>query len=278
MDDPPEAHRCVQAGKMPALPGVASADRVDLPGETWNENCCLRTRIGEIFARACHSWCFAMPRAGEPAAGRTAAGGNPAPRPRRTPSRSLAKVGTGAEDMAEPALVDRPAQAAPPRRAWGSRRRSKSLRDRGKPVRRTRRVDQHHAQDSPGGGRRGHPPGAQPLGRGRSSSRRIEEDADAIAVSSYQGGHVEYFRYMVDMLRERGGVRRCRRCSAAAAGSSFPKRRATCTRTASPVSTPPRTAGTLGLRGMIDDMIARCSPRYAPRGPRAVDPEALAAR
>ena len=48
MDDPPKAHRCVQAGKpapawgrrgMPALPGGASADRVDLPGETQNENC-----------------------------------------------------------------------------------------------------------------------------------------------------------------------------------------------------------------------------------------------
>src|ERR1700756_2653940 len=32
----------------------------------------------------------------------------------------------------------------------------------------------------------------------------IDEDADAIAVSSYQGGHNEYFAYMVDMLRERG--------------------------------------------------------------------------
>jgi methylmalonyl-CoA mutase len=31
----------------------------------------------------------------------------------------------------------------------------------------------------------------------------IQEDADGIAVSSYQGGHNEYFRYMVDMLRER---------------------------------------------------------------------------
>jgi methylmalonyl-CoA mutase cobalamin-binding domain/chain len=30
----------------------------------------------------------------------------------------------------------------------------------------------------------------------------IQEDADAIAVSSYQGGHNEYFAYMVDMLRE----------------------------------------------------------------------------
>ena len=32
----------------------------------------------------------------------------------------------------------------------------------------------------------------------------IEEDADAIAVSSYQGGHVEYFKYMVELLKERG--------------------------------------------------------------------------
>ncbi len=32
----------------------------------------------------------------------------------------------------------------------------------------------------------------------------IQEDADGIAVSSYQGGHNEYFRYMVDMLKELG--------------------------------------------------------------------------
>ena len=31
----------------------------------------------------------------------------------------------------------------------------------------------------------------------------LQEDADGIALSSYQGGHVEYFKYMVDMLRER---------------------------------------------------------------------------
>src|SRR5690606_39068780 len=30
----------------------------------------------------------------------------------------------------------------------------------------------------------------------------LQEDADAIALSSYQGGHVEYMKYMVDMLRE----------------------------------------------------------------------------
>jgi methylmalonyl-CoA mutase len=32
----------------------------------------------------------------------------------------------------------------------------------------------------------------------------IQEDADAIAVSSYQGGHIEFFKYMVDLLNERG--------------------------------------------------------------------------
>ncbi|NUZ04262.1 fused isobutyryl-CoA mutase/GTPase IcmF [Piscinibacter koreensis] len=32
----------------------------------------------------------------------------------------------------------------------------------------------------------------------------LQEDAHGIAISSYQGGHVEYFKYMVDALRERG--------------------------------------------------------------------------
>ncbi len=32
----------------------------------------------------------------------------------------------------------------------------------------------------------------------------LQEDADGIALSSYQGGHNEYFRYMIDMLQELG--------------------------------------------------------------------------
>ena len=31
----------------------------------------------------------------------------------------------------------------------------------------------------------------------------VEEDADAVAVSSYQGGHMEYFTYLVERLRRR---------------------------------------------------------------------------
>jgi methylmalonyl-CoA mutase len=32
----------------------------------------------------------------------------------------------------------------------------------------------------------------------------IQEDAQGIAVSCYQGGHVEFFKYIIDLLRERG--------------------------------------------------------------------------
>jgi methylmalonyl-CoA mutase len=34
----------------------------------------------------------------------------------------------------------------------------------------------------------------------------LQEDAQGIAISSYQGGHVEYFKYMIDLLRQRGGA------------------------------------------------------------------------
>src|SRR5579863_10396639 len=32
----------------------------------------------------------------------------------------------------------------------------------------------------------------------------IQEDAQGIAVSSYQGGHMEFFKFMIDLLREKG--------------------------------------------------------------------------
>ena len=46
------------------------------------------------------------------------------------------------------------------------------------------------------------------LGHNRSVSEvvdaAIEEDVQGVAVSSYQGGHVEYFEYLVQLLRESG--------------------------------------------------------------------------
>ena len=37
-------------------------------------------------------------------------------------------------------------------------------------------------------------------------SAALQEDVQGIAVSSYQGGHIEYFKYMLDLLREKGGA------------------------------------------------------------------------
>src|SRR6187397_3260608 len=34
----------------------------------------------------------------------------------------------------------------------------------------------------------------------------LQEDVQAIAITSYQGGHVEYFKYMLDLLRANGGA------------------------------------------------------------------------
>src|SRR5699024_715029 len=46
------------------------------------------------------------------------------------------------------------------------------------------------------------------LGHNRSAreviNAAIQEDADGISVSSYQGGHMEYFRYMIDLLDAQG--------------------------------------------------------------------------
>src|SRR3954465_709705 len=33
----------------------------------------------------------------------------------------------------------------------------------------------------------------------------LQEDVQGIAISSYQGGHIEYFKYMVDLLKQCGG-------------------------------------------------------------------------
>src|SRR4030095_710639 len=32
----------------------------------------------------------------------------------------------------------------------------------------------------------------------------IQEDAQGVAITSYQGGHVEFFKYVIDLLRQKG--------------------------------------------------------------------------
>ena len=84
----------------------------------------------------------------------------------------------------------------------------------------------------------------------------IQEDANAIALSSYQGGHVEYLKYMVDMLRERG--REQILVFAGGGGVIIPAEIEALqdygvTRIYSPAD-----GQALGLQGIIDDMLERC--------------------
>ena len=59
------------------------------------------------------------------------------------------------------------------------------------------------------------------LGHDRSVGEVVEaalqEDAQGVAVSSYQGGHLEYFGYLVDSPRASAAPGTCA-CTAAAAG------------------------------------------------------------
>ena len=96
----------------------------------------------------------------------------------------------------------------------------------------------------------------------------LQEDAQGIAISSYQGGHVEYFKYMIDLLRQRGGerhpgVRRRRRRDRAG------RDRASCTATAWPASTARKTASAWACRHDRRDGDALRSSTSSERAPSA---------
>jgi methylmalonyl-CoA mutase len=101
----------------------------------------------------------------------------------------------------------------------------------------------------------------------------IQEDADAIAASSYQGGHNEYFAYMVDMLRERG----CEhiRVIVGGGGTIAPHEIEALERYGVERIYTPEDGRKLGLDGMVDDVFARVrstpKPTYEPRPLNARD-------
>jgi methylmalonyl-CoA mutase len=83
----------------------------------------------------------------------------------------------------------------------------------------------------------------------------IQEDADGIAVSSYQGGHNEYFQYMVDMLRDLGSSHI--RVVVGGGGTIAPDEIAMLERHGVEKIYTPEDGRTLGLTGMIDDVFRR---------------------
>ncbi len=84
----------------------------------------------------------------------------------------------------------------------------------------------------------------------------IEEDAQAIAVSSYQGGHNEFFRYMVDMLKERdaGHIR----VFAGGGGVIRPDEISELEEYGMERIYDPEHGRNMGLTGMIADLLSRC--------------------
>lgn len=87
----------------------------------------------------------------------------------------------------------------------------------------------------------------------------LQEDADAIAVSSYQGGHNEFFRYMVDMLRERGAGHV--RVFGGGGGTITPEEIKELTAYGVEQIYHPNDGAHLGLVGMIDDLMRRARER-----------------
>lgn len=85
----------------------------------------------------------------------------------------------------------------------------------------------------------------------------VQEDVDAIAISSYQGGHIEYFKYLVDKLRElgAGNIKIFGGGGGVIISDEIEQLHAYgVTRIYSP-----HDGQHLGLQGMIDDMLSRCT-------------------
>ncbi len=94
----------------------------------------------------------------------------------------------------------------------------------------------------------------------------IQEDADAIAISSYQGGHTEYFRYAVEMLRDAGADHI--RVFGGGGGTITPGEIADLEAFGVERIYHPNDGMSLGLVGMIDDLVERATAkRVAPPVP-----------
>jgi len=115
------------------------------------------------------------------------------------------------------------------------------------------------------------------LGHNRSAAEivdcAIQEDAQGIAISSYQGGHVEFFKYIVDLLRERDAAVKV---FGGGGGTILPTEIAELEAYGVERIYSPDDGRSMGLQGMIDDLLQRCD--FAPTAPQHDELAALAGR
>ncbi len=105
----------------------------------------------------------------------------------------------------------------------------------------------------------------------------LQEDVQGIAISSYQGGHIEFFKYMVDLLKERGGAHI--RVFGGGGGVIVPAEIRELQDYGVARIYSPEDGQRMGLQGMINDMLARCDfdpAQHAPKALEAGNPRSLA--
>ncbi|UCD68570.1 MAG: methylmalonyl-CoA mutase family protein [Betaproteobacteria bacterium] len=97
----------------------------------------------------------------------------------------------------------------------------------------------------------------------------IQEDVHGIAISSYQGGHIEYFKYVIDLLRERDADNI--RVFGGGGGVIVPAEIKELHDYGVARIYSPEDGATMGLQGMIDDMLARANQDLCAELPTTLD-------
>lgn len=97
----------------------------------------------------------------------------------------------------------------------------------------------------------------------------LQEDAQGIAISSYQGGHVEYFKYMIDLLKQRGGEHI--KVFGGGGGVIVPEEIADLHAYGVTRIFSPEDGQRMGLVGMILSMIKACDIDLSPFAPTSLD-------
>ena len=94
----------------------------------------------------------------------------------------------------------------------------------------------------------------------------LQEDVQGIAISSYQGGHVEYFKYMVDLLRARGGAHI--QVFGGGGGVIVPPEISELQAYGVARIYSPEDGQRMGLAGMIGEMVMRCDQDLSALAPK----------